>query len=146
MAILNYTTSIKSEKTIMEIQQVLVRHGATKIVTDYTDQIPSAITFCLNMDSRVVAFALPANYSGVLKAMRKDSKVPKRLLCDEQALRVSWRIVKNWVEAQMALVEAQLADVAEVFLPYAVTKNGNTLYKEIGNSDVLLLSEDANCG
>ena len=93
------------------------------------------------MDGRVVAFALPANYSGVLKAMRKDSKVPKRLLCDEQALRVSWRIVKNWVEAQMALVEAQLADVAEVFLPYAVTKNGNTLYKEIGNSDVLLLSE-----
>jgi hypothetical protein len=34
MAILNYTTSIKCEKTIMEIQQCLVKHGATKIVTD----------------------------------------------------------------------------------------------------------------
>lgn len=125
----------------MEIQQVLVRHGATKIVTDYSNQIPSAITFCLDMNGQVAAFSLPANYSGVLKSMKSDSKVPKRLLNEDQALKVSWRIVKNWVEAQMALVDAQLADVAEVFLPYAITKNGNTLYKEIGSTNVLLLSE-----
>jgi hypothetical protein len=139
MAILNYTTSIKAEKTIMEIQQCLVKHGASKIVTDYTDQIPTAVTFCLVLNDNMVAFALPANYSGVLKSMRNDKKVPKRLLTDEQALRVSWRIIKDWVEAQMALVEAQLADVAEVFLPYAITKNGNTLYEEIGSSGLLMI-------
>jgi len=137
MAIKNYSTSIKCEKTIMEIQQCLVEHGATKITTDYTDSIPTAVTFCLVLNDNLVGFQLPANYAGVLRSM-KESRLPKKLLTNEQALKVSWRIIKNWVEAQMALVEAELAEVAEVFLPYAITKSGTTLYKEIGNSDLLL--------
>ncbi len=139
MAILNYTTSIACEKTIMEIQKCLVKHGATKIVTDYTDQTPTAVTFCLILNGKLTAFLLPANYSGVLESMKSDSKIPRRLLTDEHALKVSWRIVKDWVEAQMAIVEAQLADVAEVFLPYAITKSGTTLYKEIESNGMLLL-------
>lgn len=47
MAILNYTTSVESEKTISEIQKCLVKHGATKIVTDYHEGLPSGVTFCL---------------------------------------------------------------------------------------------------
>jgi len=131
MAILNYTTKIDFEKTIAEIAKVLVKHGANKIVTDYKDNVPVAVTFCLIVNDTLVGFALPAKYSGVLKAMKKDGKVPRKLLTEEQALRVSWRIIKDWVEAQLALVESELADMAEVFLPYAITKSGSTLYKEI---------------
>ena len=141
MAILNYTTQIKAEKTIMEIQQVLVKHGAMKIVTDYEGQSPKAVTFCLMINNKMVGYSLPANYSGVLKSMKKSPKVPRRLLTEEQALRVSWRIIKDWVEAQMALVEAELADIPEVFLPYALTKNGNTLYKEIQVNGLQLLEQ-----
>lgn len=140
MAILNYTTSIPCEKTISEIQKCLVSHGASKIVTDYSEGIPSAVTFCLVLNETLVAYSLPANYEGVLLAMKKDRKVPARLCTKEQALKVSWRIIKDWVEAQMAIVEAKLADVAEVFLPYAITKNGNTLYKEIQGNGMLLLN------
>jgi len=39
------------------------------------------------------------------------------------------------------LVEAQLADIAEVFLPYAVTKKGSTLYQEIKGGTLQLLQE-----
>ena len=141
MGILNYTTQIKSEKTIMEIQQILVKHGATKIVTDYEGTQPKAVTFCLILNGNVVGFSLPANYSGVLKAMKKDPKIPNRLLTEDQAIRVSWRIIKDWVEAQMALVQAELADVAEVFLPYAITKTGNTLYNEIEKTGMLMLQQ-----
>lgn len=140
MAILNYTTSIPCEKTISYIQKCLVSHGASKIVTDYSEGIPSAVTFCLVLNETLVAYSLPANYEGVLLAMKKDRKVPSRLCTKEQALKVSWRIIKDWVEAQMAIVEAKLADVAEVFLPYAITKNGNTLYKEIQGNGMLLLN------
>jgi hypothetical protein len=140
MAILNYTTSIPCEKTISEIQKCLVSHGASKIVTDYSEGIPSAVTFCLVLNETLVAYSLPANYEGVLSAMKRDRKVPSRLCTKEQALKVSWRIIKDWVEAQMAIVEAKLADVAEVFLPYAITKNGNTLYKEIQGNGMLLLN------
>lgn len=139
MAILNYTTAIDFEKTIGEITKILVKHGATKMVTDYADNVPVAVTFCLMLNGNMVGFSLPANYDGVLKAMQKDGKVPKKLLTKEQALRVSWRIIKDWTEAQVALVEAKLADVAEVFLPYAITKSGTTLYKEIQGNGMLLL-------
>lgn len=139
MAILNYTTQIGSERTIAEIQQCLVKHGATRIVTDYKEGLPAGLSFCLAINEQAVAFSLPANYQGVLRAMTKDPKVPRRYCSHEQALRVSWRIVKDWVEAQMAIVEANLADVAEVFLPYAITKSGNTLYKEIQGNQLKLL-------
>lgn len=140
MAILNYTTSIAAEKSIGEIQKCLVKHGATKIVTDYSEQLPSAVTFCLPLNGNMVAFVLPANYDGVLRAMNKDIKVPGRLCTKEQALRVSWRIVKDWVEAQMAIVEAQLADMAEVFLPYAITRQGTTVYQMMQQDSQLLLT------
>lgn len=139
MGILNYTTSIECEKSIGEIQKCLVKYGAHKIVTDYENGLPSSVTFCLTLNGNMVGFSLPANYSGVLKAMKNDSKVPRSKCTNEQAQRVAWRIVKDWVEAQMAIVEAQLADMAEVFLPYAITKNGNTLYKEVQGNGMLML-------
>ena len=139
MAILNYTTEIESERTISEIQKVLVKHGANKIVTDYTNGIPSAVTFCLTLNGNMVGFSLPANYSGVLKAMKNDKNIPRSKCTEAQAQRVAWRIVKTWTEAQMAIVEAQLADMAEVFLPYAITKNGTTLYKEVQSNGMLML-------
>jgi hypothetical protein len=139
MAILNYTTSIDCEKSISEIQKCLVKHGANKIVTDYVNGMPSSVTFCLVINERLIGYVLPANYSGVLKAMKNDKKVPNSKCTEAQAQRVAWRIVKDWVEAQMAIVEAQLADMAEVFLPYAVTKTGETMYNYIKNEPELLM-------
>jgi len=140
MAILNYTTKISADKTIGEIQKILVSHGATKIVSDYQGTIPVAVTFALPVNGNLVAFSLPANYAGVLKAMKNDKSVTRSQCTDEQALRVSWRIIKDWVEAQMAIVEAQLADIAEVFLPYAITKNGTTVYNEIKGNGMLMIT------
>jgi hypothetical protein len=73
--------------------------------------------------------------------MKKSSRVPRSLQTEEQALRVGWRILKVWVEAQMAIVEAELATVAEVFLPYAVTRNGRTLYNHLQQDNTLLLTQ-----
>lgn len=141
MPILNYTTKIDSYKTITEIQQILARNGGKKMIIDNNDAgLPIALTFCVDWHGSPLAFVLPCNFEGVLKAMKKSSKVPRSLCTEEQALRVGWRIVKDWVEAQMAIVEAQLASIAEVFLPYAVTKSGTTLYKHIETDSRLLLS------
>src|SRR5690606_8338849 len=104
MAILNYTTKIDPIKTIGEIQKILVSHGAKKIITDYDDDgTPISLTFQLMVLDSLTAYSLPANWNGVLRAMEKQ-KVSKALLTKDQAVRVSWRIVKDWVEAQMAIV------------------------------------------
>lgn len=144
MPILNYTTQIAAEKTIAEITKILVAHGATKVVCDYKDKLPTSVTFCLNMGGlpdRIVAYCLPANYDGVLRAMKSQKSVPRNHCTEEQALRVSWRIVKDWVEAQCAIVEANLAHLPQVFLPYAVTRGGETLYEYMQGGGQKLLGE-----
>lgn len=142
MPILNYTTKIDSYKTITEIQQILSKAGAVKMVIDNDVKVlPVALTFCINWNGNMVAFALPCNFEGVLRSMKKSTKVPRSLCNEEQALRVGWRIVKDWVAAQLAIVDAQLATLAEVFLQYSVTKHGTTLYKHIETNGQLLLGE-----
>lgn len=141
MAILNYTTEIDALKSIGEVSAILVRNGAKKISTDYDDQgNPVGVTFCLIFDGRLIGYCLPCNYAGVLRAMANDKKIPRSKCTEAQAIRVSWRIIKDWVEAQMAIVQANVAVIEEVFLPYALTKNGNTVYKEIkANASQFLL-------
>lgn len=141
MAILNYTTSIASEKSIGEIQKCLVAHGAHKIVTDYSNGIPVSVTFALSIKDRMIAFSLPANHAGVLKAMERDKRVPRSRCNSEQAQRVAWRIVKDWIVAQMALIDAQVAEMAEIFLPYAITQNGNTLYRELQDGGMKMIGQ-----
>lgn len=140
MAILNYTTKIDSTKTIGEITQILVRHGASKIVSDYDGGVPISVTFTIPINGVPIFYMLPANYQGVLKAMERAKGVSRSLCTKEQAVRVSWRIIKDWIEAQMAIVEAGLADMPEVFLPYAVTRSGTTLYHELKNNNIELLN------
>ena len=139
MAILNYTTKIDPTKTIGEIQSYLVKHGAKRIVIDYDNEMPIAVTFHIIVDNNPIFFALPCNFNGVLKAMERDKKVTRSLCTKEQAIRVSWRIVLDWVKAQIAIIEAQLATLQEVFFPYAITNDGQTVYNRLTSSDKKLL-------
>ena len=138
MAILNYTTSIKAEKTIGELQGILSKYGAQSIMIGYNNQLPVRIEFSLIVNDGMVNFRLPSNHNGVLRAMRNDRSIARRLCTDEQALKVSWRIIKVWVQAQMALIDAELADFAEIFLPYATTSDGTTFYNRLRANQFLL--------
>jgi hypothetical protein len=60
---------------------------------------------------------------------------------EDHARNVAWRVVKDWVEAQLAIIETRMVTTAQVFLPYAVTANGQTLYEYIGHNTQLLLGE-----
>lgn len=140
MAISKYTTSIDAGKTVGEIQQFLSAHGAKKIVMDYDeDNLPSGITFMALVNGSPMYFALPSKYQGVLKAMEKDPKVPRKLCTKEQALKVSWRIIKDWIVAQMSIIESELASMPEVFLPYAVTKDGDTFFNKLEKTNFKLI-------
>lgn len=140
MAILNYTTSIDAEKTISEISKALVKAGANKIVTDYSDQIPCALTFALILNGSTVVFSLPANSEGVYRVMVNSKKIPRSKCTHEQAQRVAWRILKDWVEAQAAIIQAGLATADQVFLPYAITPSGQTVYQAISQGQILSLT------
>ena len=128
MPILNYTTSIDAYKSAAEVQGVLAKAGANSVSIDYENGAPSALSFAIVYLEHPIHFRLPCNAEGVLKALVKSNKVPRSQRTIDQARRVAWRIIKAWVEAQLAIVESQQAQMTEVFLPYVVAENGQTMF------------------
>ncbi len=56
----------------------------------------------------------------------------------EQAYRVAWRNILDWVQAQMALLEIDMAKMEEVFLPYMQDTQGVTLFERMEQQGFLL--------
>lgn len=139
MPLLNYTTSINPQKTVMEIQAMLAKAGASSIMADYdTNGNVIALSFRLKADGQDIAFKLPTAWQPVLETLKRQN-VTRSLQTPEQALRVAWRITKDWVAAQLAIIETRMVTTAQVFLPYAITKDGSTVYEYIANNSNLLL-------
>ena len=125
MPIKNYTTEIDAFRSIGEIQGMLAGHGATKIMVDYESGHPVGVTFAIDTEHGVRGFSLPANVDGVRAVLAKQRVKAK----PDQAERIAWRNVRDWVYAQMALIEAGQAQLDEVFLPYLTDRSGSTLYE-----------------
>lgn len=137
MAIKNYTTSIDPSKTVGEIQAILAKASAISISVDYSAGYPDAVKFSMLVGKEEIWFRLPCNVEGVLNSMRRD-RLPKSSLTIEQARRVSWRIIKDWVDAQMAIIESGQSKAAEVFFPYILQDNGTTLFQKFENQQLQL--------
>ena len=142
MPILNYTTTIEPEQTIAEIQKMLTKHGVQGILTEYEGPNVSSVSFRMLIGEKMIDFRLPCKWRGVRTVFNKQgvrSVRHKDKSLDNQAVRTSWRIVKDWVEAQLALVEVNMVTLPQVFLPYAVTNSGETLGDRIMSNPGLLL-------
>lgn len=122
----NYSTKVPVLQTVGEIQGILATHGARKVMMDYGDngQV-NAITFALDLNGTLRGFRLEANPHGVISVMKKE-----RTKCtDEQAERIAWRNIKDWIAAQVALVETEQASMAELFFSKLIGSKENTLYQ-----------------
>jgi hypothetical protein len=134
MGILNYTTKVDSIKTVGEIQGILAKHGASNISIDYINREPVGLCFTIPFKNEFLNFRLPSNAEGVYLTMKRDRSIPPRLRTMEQARRVAWRITKDWVESQLAIIEAGLATMPEVLFPYLLNERGETLFNSFVNN------------
>ena len=135
MPLLNYTTKVDVYTTLGAIQGQLVKHGAKKIMQDYDDDGHIiALSFMIDTPLGLRGVRLPANVDAVHKVLARQ-----KVKCDrEQAERVAWRIVKDWVEAQMAILESEMVQMDEIFLPYMIDKSGKTLFQAYRNNQLAL--------
>lgn len=135
MPILNYTTKVDVYTTLGAIQGTLVKHGARKIMQDYDDDGHiTALSFLVDTPVGPRGIRLPANVDAVQTVLARQ-----KVKCDRaQAERVAWRIVKDWVEAQMAILEAEMVQMDEIFLPYMVNNSGQTLFQAYRNNQLML--------
>lgn len=134
MAIKNYTTKIDCYQSIGEIQGVLAKNGARKIMIDYDNTgLPVGIAFAIQTQQQMQAFILPANIGGVMSVFKKQN-----LKADiEQAKRTAWRNVRDWIMAQMAFIESGNVQMDEIFLPY-LSDGKKTLYQAYKSGQLLL--------
>lgn len=145
MPLLNYTSNVPIEKTAAEISNILRKGGAQAVLTEYDEkgEYVSAISFKITLNEVPLMFRLPCDWRPVHDIMYKGKRGTYRDSVQasrkEQALKTAWRIVKDWVEAQMALVETRMVKTEQVFLPYAVMKNGMTLGEHIESNPSFLL-------
>lgn len=133
--LLNYTTSIESSKTINEIMTILAKNGANAILVNYDgDGHISGLSFKINTtQGNELGIKLPVNHEAVLKILERQ-RVARGYQTKEQSLRVAWRILKYWVEAQMAILQVEMVTLEQIFLPYFITPSGKTLYESMVDS------------
>jgi hypothetical protein len=133
-AIKNYSSEIPINRIFERIQKTLVEHGATQIVLEYSrDQKVSGLTFVLPLHDKFLPIRLPARLDkaqALLKQQYETKLIRTRSVLDpEQAYRVAWRNILDWIEAQMALVDIEMVKIEEIFLPYITSRSGKTLFE-----------------
>lgn len=134
MAIKNYTSSVDVFKSLGEIQGALAKQGASRVVVDYDDGHPVSISFALTGCFGTQGFVLPAFVDGTMRAFQKAKIKADR----EQAERTAWRNIRDWVLAQIALIESCDIPIEQIFLPYMVSRSGQTLYESYLNGQLLI--------
>lgn len=137
--IANVTTSVPAEKTIGEIQAMLAKIRASALMIEYTDGQPAAIFFKLTRGDHELNFRLPSNWQGILEAMKRE-RVTRSLQNPEQAKRVAWRVTREWLRAQLTLIEAGAASIEEVMLPWAISNDGTTVAARLLSGSTGLLA------
>src|SRR5207253_3789685 len=94
-------------------------------------------------DGQAVSFRLPTDWRPVQQVLQGQKKNNSRIVASEQVSRdVAWRITKDWIEAQLAIIETRMVTMAQVFLPYAVTSTGESMYEYVGRNTSLLLGPE----
>lgn len=129
MALLNYTTTVDAIKTAGEIEVILIKGGAKAIQKEIDNGKVVSIKFIVDSPIGTIPIELPVQIAAVAEILRQQKKNNPRIKTSlDQAERTAWRCLKDWVEAQMALIEIGMVSIDQVFLPYVINKEGKTLY------------------
>lgn len=124
------TTKIHPTKTAGQIQELLAQHNATSIQMRYDKSEIVALDFAIMAHDKELLFTLPVRWEGVLKIIMRNKYFKPTEQEIARAKRIAWRQIYRWVQAQLALVEVEMVEMEEVFLPYLIT-SGGSLYKQL---------------
>lgn len=126
--LLNYTTKVPVNRTVADMHGRLAMAGARSIVVQYDDdREPAGFLFAIETPYGLQSFELPCDWTRVQLVLARQ----RQRHDDGHARRVAWRILKDWLEAQLALIETDMVTLDQVMLPYMRTTGGQTVYDHI---------------
>lgn len=134
MNIKNYTSSVAADKSILDIERILIAMGARNIAKEYDGfGKVDAISFSIPRGEGVVPFKLPAKREAIKKLFLKQYRRPSKTQeeqCSAQADRTAWKNMKEWVELQATMIKLEQVEFMEVFMPYIYSmQQGKTVYE-----------------
>lgn len=139
MALKNTFSTLGADKYISLTQQALVKAGASGVQYVFDEGRIVGLLFSIPMGDKKVEFRLPINWRNFQNILRKEEN--HRADEDDYAYKVAWACTKDWIEAQMAFVESENVTVPQVFLPFAVAKDGKTLFEKVAIEPGFLLGD-----
>jgi len=116
-----------------------VKHGVKSIMKIYgDDQEITGIYFVIELDGYQLTYRLPARVEKcqaiLLGNLGRRARPETRKKIPKQAERTAWKILSDWVEVQLAMVELAQIEITEVFLPYMYeAATDQTFYEKIKN-------------
>lgn len=130
---LNYTTTIDPQKTALECVTMLMQFGAKNVgVSVGEDKVADGLDFVILLPWGVTRqYSVSANIAGTEKALLKayrEGRIARPYTRREQAARVAWRVLRDWLEVNLALIEAGVVELERVMLPYMKVDDGKDVY------------------
>lgn len=134
--LLAYTTEVSDRKSVGEIIGMLAEAacashptGVRRVRKYERNLLPIYTEFGL------MTFRMPVNLAAVdacLKGLYKAGKISRKFANDSQhSRRVAWRILRHWLEAQLALIKIGQTKIEQVFLAYAQDAQGRTVFEAL---------------
>lgn len=122
----NFSTSVPVNRTVAEIEKMLTKYGAKHILKEYDENgDPVMLVFSILTEHGTMGVRLPIHPEKILAVFKKqvsNGLLPKKYWAgewvDKQAQRVGWRIIKDWLDAQITLLNIEMVKIEEIFLPY----------------------------
>lgn len=122
MKLKNYTSGVPVWRTIARIEEVLAKAGVSGIQKQFDGGRISALLFSASLpNGKPVSIRLPADSEAVYQNLRQGVRRPHSGTLErlrEQADRTSWKLMQDWVEVQLSLIQMQKIDFLQVFLSY----------------------------
>jgi len=121
-------TTVSGERSVVEIQQTLLRYGARKIA--HVIDIEQALsTFMFNFHDRMyrISVRMPALKEFQQSPVGRRRSSDSAMKAFNQACRQRMRALALVVKAKLEAVESGISDVETEFLPYLVLPNNQTI-------------------
>lgn len=115
----NYTTEVAASKSIEGIERLLIDFGATNIMKEYgPGGRITTISFIIVVENMRLPFRLPAKVQEVYVWLKKKFPQRKDATLLEQAERVVWKQLWDWVHITLSGIQLEQLETLEALFPY----------------------------
>jgi len=145
MNIRNYTSKVPATRSLMLIKEMLIEAGATNFMEQYEDGVIKGVAFQIDLNGMPMFFKIPGNMEAIHRFLvEKDNPRTNEAIerVQKQAQRTAWKIIYDWIQLQLSMIQLEQMEFMQAFLPYTYdVSNDQTFYDNLKASEFKLLTD-----